>query len=115
MRLSLESDLEVMGEAADVASAIALARVVRPDAIILDVVASCLDGLEATIELARRTSGAPVIMLSLLDDCRTAQQTIAAGAAAFVGKQESVDRLLETIRRVVGPGDARPSLSGRAA
>lgn len=115
MRLALEPDLAVVGEASDVVMAQALAESVCPDVILLDTVASCLDGLSAATELARRTCSAPVVMLSLLDDCRTRYQTAAAGAAAFVGKHESVDRLLATIRHVAQGAGPEPRPCGKAA
>lgn len=100
MRLALEPDLAVVGEASNVASAAPVIELVCPDVILLDTVASCLDGLSAAVELARRSGGARIVMLSLLDDCRTRQQSARAGAAAFVGKHESADCLLATIRSV---------------
>ncbi len=115
MHFELEPDIEVIGQAAELASAMASIAVARPDVILLDVVASCLDGLEASIALARQTSAAPVVMLSLLDDCRTRQQTRACGVAAFVSKQDDVDRLLATIRRVAGSGDCTTTPQDRAA
>ncbi len=115
MRLELEQDMEVIGDAAEVASAKAILVAGRPHVILLDVVASCLDGLDDSVALARQTSAASVVMLSLLDDCRTIRQSRAAGIAAFVSKQDGVDRLLQTIRCVAGSGDCTATPNGRVA
>ncbi len=97
MRLALEADLMVVGEATDAASAVPIGATLRPDVIVLD---SGLDGICAAIDIVRRTCGARIVILSLQDDSHTRQRAAAAGAAAFVSKQERPEVLLETIKAV---------------
>ncbi len=98
MRLELEPDLTVIGEAGDVASAVRLAEHTCPDVILLDHAIPGVDGIAATTRLTRCGTGT-VIVLSLNDDLRSREEARAAGVLAFVGKHEGVDLLLETIRR----------------
>ena len=98
MRISAEPDLEVVGEAADGEAAVRLAERLRPDVVVMDLHMRGLNGFEATRRLRERVPGAVIVMLSLQDDARTREDAAAAGAIAFVGKQEGSDRLLAVIR-----------------
>ncbi len=103
MRLALEADLTVVGEAADAASAVPIAAALRPDVIMMD---SGLDRICAATEIVRRSCEARIVILSLQDDSHTRQRAAAAGAAAFVGKHESPEVLLETIKGAVHHHDS---------
>ncbi len=103
MRLELESDLMLVGQAGDLPSAMEIVATLCPDVVILDPEMPGVDAIVATGDLARCCSGSRVLVLSLLDDSHTRRQALAAGAAAFVGKQESLEVLLETIRKVAAP------------
>jgi DNA-binding NarL/FixJ family response regulator len=98
MRLGLEVDIRVVGEAADGATAVDLAGLLSPDVVLMDVNLPVLDGITATRELAARVPQVAVVILSLHDDQATIDRAIAAGAAAFVGKQETDGNLLGAIR-----------------
>ncbi len=98
MRLGLEPDLTVIGEAGDVASAVALAEAACPDLILLDHAMPGVEGIAAAVRLTKCRRGA-VVLLSLNDDLRSREEAKAAGVTAFVGKHEGIDLLLETIRR----------------
>jgi DNA-binding NarL/FixJ family response regulator len=98
MRLGLEADIRVVGEAADGATAIDLAGRLSPDVVLMDVNLPVLDGITATQQLAARVPQAAVVMLSLHDDRATIGRALAAGAVAFVGKQQMDGDLLAAIR-----------------
>jgi len=98
MRLGLEADLRVVGEAADGATAVDLAGRLSPDVVLMDVNLPVLDGITATRELTARVPHAAVVMLSLHDDQATIADAFAAGAVAFVGKQQMDGELIGAIR-----------------
>ena len=99
--LELEPDLEVVGEAGDGATAIALARECRPDVVIMDLAMPVLDGIAATAALRATLPTIAVILHSLHDDVVTRARARAAGACAFVPKQGPETPLLAAIRGCV--------------
>lgn len=98
LRLELEPDLKVVGEAHDGKSALTLAQTLHPDVVIMDVGMPGMDGITATERLRELTPDATVIVLSIHDDAETKSRVFQAGAAAFVEKRVRPDRLLSTIR-----------------
>jgi DNA-binding NarL/FixJ family response regulator len=102
MRLALEADIQVVGDAGDGATAVDLAGRLLPDVVVMDVNLPVLDGITATRELASRVPEAAVVMHSMHDDHGTIERALAAGAAAFVGKQQMDGDLLGAIRGAAG-------------
>ncbi len=103
MRLALESDVEVVGEAGDAESALALAGALRPDVIIMDVELPGIDGIDATRSLRNALPQTAIVMLSLHDDNETVARAKAAGAAHFVAKHRMEGPLLAAIRDCATP------------
>ena len=101
MHLALEPDMSIIGEASDGAEALALAQALHPDVIVMDVVMPGLDGITATQALSAREPAIPVVILSIYDDDATRQRAHLAGAAAFIGKYEPTDVLVQAIRNAV--------------
>jgi DNA-binding NarL/FixJ family response regulator len=99
MILKAESDIEVVGEAADGLEAIERARELGPDVVLMDIRMPTLDGLEAT----RRILGGPdrrprVIVLTTFDRDEYVYEALRAGASGFLLKDAPEDRLVAAIR-----------------
>ena len=99
IRLVLEPDVEVVGEAGDGAGAISLAQSLRPDVILMDVRMPGMDGISAVRTLRAVAPESAVVILSLYDDASTRAGAEEAGAAAFVAKHQVEVTLLAAIRR----------------
>jgi DNA-binding NarL/FixJ family response regulator len=98
LRLGLEPDIEIVGEAADGSDAVALAATLHPDVVVMDVTMPRLDGISATSQLLAQTPTSAVVILSLHDDEATRTRARHAGAAAFVAKHDADRLLLAAIR-----------------
>jgi DNA-binding NarL/FixJ family response regulator len=98
MRLHREPEIVVAGEASDGFQALELARALRPDVVVVDLQLPGLDGLDVSARLRGVAPETATVMLSLYDDEVNRARATAAGAAAFVGKQEPTENLLAAIR-----------------
>jgi DNA-binding NarL/FixJ family response regulator len=98
MRLSLESDVVVVGEALNATAALSMTEQLQPDVIIMDVELPGMDGIAATEILRKSWPGTQVVMLSLHDDEATQARARAAGASAFVPKHRMEGPLLSAVR-----------------
>lgn len=108
--LESEPGIEVVGEAADGAEAIALARSLRPDVICMDVQMPGMDGLEATRRIVEAREGRDeaalgVLVLTTFDRDDYLFAALDAGASGFLLKNASPEKLLEAVQ-VVARGDA---------
>ncbi len=112
MRLSLEPDLEVIGDVADGDAALAVAEDLVPDVVVIDVKVPGLDGMAATAVLRRRWPACAVVVLSLHDTEVARVAAREAGAVAFVGKHEFDGPLLAAIRRAAETGMNLPPPKG---
>ena len=99
MRLAAEPDFEVVGEAGDGETAVALAQTLRPDVILMDIAMPAKNGITATEELHTIFPQIAVIVLSMYDDASTQERAKQAGAAAFIPKRVPTDRLMAMIRQ----------------
>ncbi|WP_067488194.1 response regulator [Actinomadura hibisca] len=103
--------VEVVAEAADGERAVALARELRPDVVLMDVRMPRLDGVSATRELA---GVADVLVLTTFDVDEYVFGALRAGAAGFLLKDVDADRLVEAVRTVAaGEGVIAPQVTRR--
>jgi DNA-binding NarL/FixJ family response regulator len=108
MRLALESDVEVVGEAADGVAALEQVERLAPQVVLMDVEMPGLDGIATVRELRARSAGVAVVMLSMHDDAATVERALAAGAAAFVAKHRIDGALLAAIRQAAHAEEGVP-------
>jgi DNA-binding NarL/FixJ family response regulator len=114
MTLRAEEDIELVGEAADGEEAIAQARRLRPDVILMDIRMPILDGVEATRILASEDKSTKILILTTFDIDEYVIEALRAGASGFLLKDVRPDELVLAIR-VVARGDAllAPSVTRR--
>ncbi len=118
LRMLVDSadDLEVVGEAGDGLEAVAQARELDPDVVLMDIRMPGMDGIEATRALTEdpATAGVRVLVLTTFDLDEYVFRALRAGASGFLLKDTFPDDLLEGIR-VVARGDAllAPSVTRR--
>ena len=105
MILESETDLEVVGEAADGREAIEETARLQPDVVLMDVRMPELDGIEAARRLLASGGSAKVVMLTTFDLDEYVYEALRAGASGFVLKDDPPEQLLAAIRTVAG-GDA---------
>lgn len=96
-----ETDLEVVGEAADGGEAIELCRRVRPDLMLMDVRMPQVDGLTATRALKGRYPEVSVLILTMHENQDYLLEAVKAGAAGYLLKDTPQHELVTAIRRVL--------------
>jgi DNA-binding NarL/FixJ family response regulator len=99
MQLTLEPDIEVVGEAASGEEALSLVPQLQPDVVLMDLKMQGMDGLTATRVMQAIAPRSAVVILSLYDDAQLKTEARAAGAVAFIGKHEGMDIVLAAIRQ----------------
>jgi DNA-binding NarL/FixJ family response regulator len=99
MRLTVEPDITVVGEASNGREAMILVQQLAPDIVLMDVQMPEMDGIAATAVMRASTPQSAVVMLSISDDVSTRVRAHAAGAAAFVHKSGAIEVLIATIRQ----------------
>lgn len=100
MMLETEPDFEVVGEAADGAQAIGLARSTSVDVVLMDVRMPGLDGIAATAAITANPAAPRVIVLTTFDLDEYAFAAIRAGASGFLLKDARPQELVAAIRTV---------------
>ncbi|AMQ04860.1 MULTISPECIES: response regulator transcription factor [Sporosarcina] len=107
--LSIEEDLEIIGEAANGLEAIEAVERLLPDVCILDIEMPIMNGLEASERLVEKYPGVAIIMLTTFGRTGYLQRSVNAGVKGFLLKDGPSSALAEAIRivaagqRVVDP------------
>jgi DNA-binding NarL/FixJ family response regulator len=106
--------IDVVGEAADGAEAVAAVRTLAPDVVLMDIRMPAMDGLEATRRILAQSRGCRVLMLTTFDLDRYVYDALAAGASGFLLKDVTPEHLVAAVR-LVDTGDAllAPSITRR--
>jgi len=102
--LASEADLEVAGEAANAADAVAHARQLRPDLVLMDIGMTGMSSFEATRQIRKERPETKVVFLSMYDDEDYLAECVEMGASGYILKDSPADQLLTAIREVYHGG-----------
>ncbi len=112
--LELDGDLEIVGEAQDGRQAVALAKKLLPNVVLMDIAMPLMNGLEATRQLLKTLPATKIIILSAHNDDAYIKSAAEAGAKGFLLKQTSAADVCHAIREVQkGKTFFSPSISRR--
>lgn len=96
-----ESDLEVCGEADDVAQAVRQVQATRPDVVVVDLTLKSGHGLDLIQKIKALDHRIKVLVSSMHDESLFAERAIRAGAMGYISKQESPKNIIEAMRQVI--------------
>jgi DNA-binding NarL/FixJ family response regulator len=96
--LSMQADMEVVGQARNGIEAVGLAQLLHPDVVLMDLHMPLKGGVAATREITRALPKTQILVLTTLHDDETVFEAVRAGAHAYLLKDADEDELLETIR-----------------
>jgi DNA-binding NarL/FixJ family response regulator len=102
--LDRHEGFEVLTPAEDGCSAVALARQLRPDIVLMDAVMPRLNGFDATRQIANERPESKVIIFSEVVDSQSVCSALEAGAVGYLSKYCSSDELVRAIHDVVSEG-----------
>jgi len=105
MLLSVEDDIEVIGEANDGSAAATLAASTAPDVILMDVRMPKLTGIEACVAMKDAAPHARIIMLTASDEEADLYEAVKNGASGYLLKDSSIDEVAQAVR-VVADGQS---------
>lgn len=103
-RLSIESDIDVCGEADSMVDAYQLLAQTRPDVTLLDIALKDGSGLDLIKEVRSRGDTTRILIVSTYPEMAYAERCIQAGAQGYLQKDAAVDELVKAIH-VVAKGD----------
>lgn len=98
LRLNLEPDLAVIGEAIDGAMAVDMAERLEPDVVLMDVKMPRMNGLQAAKRIHETHPASAVVILSMYDDTESRRAAHEYGATGFVCKNGASEPLLAAVR-----------------
>ncbi|MEP6910261.1 MAG: response regulator transcription factor [Actinomycetota bacterium] len=112
--LEAEEDIEVVGEAGDMRTAVFEARAHKPDVVLMDIVMPGASGIEATPAVLTEVPETKVLVLSMQDDPRYVREAFEVGAMGYVLKEAADTELVGAVREVAGGGRyVHPALGAR--
>jgi DNA-binding NarL/FixJ family response regulator len=107
----LELDgFEVVGQAADGADAVALAKQLRPDVVVMDLKMPVLNGLDATRLVRDALPSTPVLVLTAFTGDELERAALAAGATAFVAKDANLEELRAALAAAAAAAPPAPAM-----
>lgn len=109
LALSVASDLLIVGHGSDGHEAIALAEALQPDIILMDVVMSNMDGLEATRQIHQHYPKIMILALSSYNDDESVRQMLREGASGYIPKDTIASSLVSTLRSAMSGNVVLPS------
>ena len=98
--LERSGEFEVVGQAGDGAEAVRVARQLKPDVIIMDVIMPVKNGIDACREISEILPDTKVLVLTASIEDDAVMEAVAAGATGYLQKFHGKDKLLQTVRDV---------------
>jgi two-component system, NarL family, response regulator LiaR len=112
--LSAQTDIEVVGEAADGKKGVELALELRPDIILMDLVMKEMDGIEATRQIIEKWPEAKVIIVTSFLDDEKVYPALEAGATSYMLKTSKADEIANAVRATYhGQSVLEPEVTGK--
>ena len=102
LMLEREPDLSVVGEAGDGREAVALAKSLKPDVVVMDIGMSHLNGIEAAQQMTGDRPEIAVVMLSMHSDESYVLRALKAGARGYLLKDSAEADLIKAVHAVAG-------------
>jgi DNA-binding NarL/FixJ family response regulator len=102
LMLEREADLSVVGEAGDGREAVALAKSLRPDVVVMDIGMANLNGIEAALQMTGDSPEIAVVMLSMHSDESYVLRALKAGARGYLLKDSAEADLIKAVHAVAG-------------
>src|ERR1700751_7908 len=102
LMLERESDLSVVGEASDGREAVALAKSLRPDVVVMDIGMANLNGIEAAQQVTQNRPEVAIVMLSMHSDECYVLRALKAGARGYLLKDSAEADLIKAVHAVAG-------------
>lgn len=103
-----DPEIELVGEARDGAEAVRLARELKPDVVLMDLLMPGMDGIQATAAIRRELPGTEVLVLTSAQSDLAVTDALRAGAIGYLDKNTETDELLGAIK-ASGAGQAHLS------
>ena len=100
MRIGLQSDLEVCGEAADLSEALRLVADTQPDVAVIDISLKTGCGIDLIKRIRHRNDTVRMLVWSTHGESLYAERALKAGALGYVSKDQATNKIVEAIRRV---------------
>lgn len=101
MRIAGQRDMEVCGEAEDVADAMKVVRETNPDVVLIDIALKTGSGIDLMKRIKSHDESIRMIGMSMYDENLYAERAIRAGAMGYLNKQVATRQAIEAIRRVL--------------
>jgi len=112
--LALQPDFEIVAEAENGERAVALAKVHKPDVVLMDLRMPIMGGVEATRRLVQAQPAVRVVVLTTFDEDEEVFEALRAGALGYLLKACSADKLCESVRAAAkGTSVLEPSVAAR--
>jgi DNA-binding NarL/FixJ family response regulator len=112
--LALQPDFEIVAEAENGERAVSLAKVHRPDVILMDLRMPVLGGVDATRQISQLVPAARVVVLTTFDEDEEIFDALRAGAVGYLLKACSADKLCESVRAAAkGASVLEPSVAAK--
>lgn len=112
--LSIQPDIEIVGEASNGQEGVELALQLRPDIILMDLVMNGMDGIQATTEIIKKWPEAKIIIVTSFIDDEKVYPALEAGATSYMLKTSKASDIADAVRSTYeGQSVLEPQVTGK--